>query len=79
MIKVKLMGTPSCRRYQRLRELVVRKAERLNVPIQLDEESDTGQLSQIKPLSLPRLYIGDELIACQYSAKRQIVEQALLS
>ncbi len=77
MIQVTLYGTSSCRRYQRMRELVVREAERLGVPIQLDEIGDTKQLSQINPLSLPSLYIDRELIASQNPPKAQIIEAAL--
>lgn len=79
MITIKLMGTPVCRRYQRMRDMVVNEAERLGIPIELDEISDTEQLSQINPLSLPRLYIGDELVASQNPPKAQVLEQVLLS
>lgn len=77
MVTVTLYGTPSCRRYQRMRELVIREAERLGVPIQLDEIGDTKRLSQINPLSLPRLYIGGDLIASQNPPQAQIVGTAL--
>jgi hypothetical protein len=79
MITIKLMGTPACRRYQQMRDMVANEAERLGIPIELDEISDTEQLSQINPLSLPRLYIGDELVASQNPPKAQVLEQVLLS
>lgn len=77
MVTITLYGIPSCRRYQRMRELVIREAARLGVPIQLDEIGDTERLMQINPLSLPRLYIGRELIASQNPPQAQIVGTAL--
>jgi hypothetical protein len=65
MIPVKLVGTPACRRYQRMHESVLREADRLGIPMQLEEIGDTESLSKINPLSLPRLYINDQLIASQ--------------
>lgn len=62
-----------------MRELVVHEADQLGVTIQIDEVSDFALLSQISPLSLPRLYIGGELIASQNPPQIQAVEQALLS
>jgi hypothetical protein len=59
--------------------MVANEAKRLGIPIELDEISETEQLSQINPLSLPRLYIGDELVASQNPPKAQVVEQVLLS
>jgi len=79
VIQITLYGTPSCRRYQRMRKLVVHEADQLGVTIQIDEVSDFTLLSQINPLSLPRLYIGGELIASQNPPQIQAVEQALLS
>jgi len=79
MIQVTLYGTPSCRRYQKMRELVLFESDRLGITVRLKEIGDTDQLSKINPLSLPRLYIGDELVASQNPPKVQIVEQALLS
>ena len=77
MITVKLIGMPSCRRYQRMRENTIREAERLGISIQLDEISDTEQLSEFNPLSLPRLYIQDKLVASQNPPAPQDIIQAL--
>lgn len=77
MILVTLYGTPSCRRYQRMREMVIHASQRLGVPIELQEIGDTGSLSQINPLSLPRLYIGEKLVASQNPPRAQEVELAL--
>ncbi len=70
------MGTPSCRRYQRMRDLVFVEAEKLGAAIQLTEVGDTESLSQVNPLSLPRLYIGDELLASQNPPSVQIIRTA---
>ena len=48
-----------------MRELVADEAARLNLPIQINEVSETAQLVQFSPLSLPRLYINNKLIASQ--------------
>lgn len=71
MITVTLYGTPFCRRYQKMHKLVQDEAVRLNLSIKMDEVSETAQLVQFSPLSLPRLYIGDELIASQNPPKAQ--------
>lgn len=63
MIAVTLYGTPTCRRYRKMRELVLDQSARLNLPIQLDEISETTQLTQFNPLSLPRLHINGQMVA----------------
>ncbi|HEY53300.1 MAG TPA: thioredoxin family protein [Caldilineae bacterium] len=63
MIVVQLIGAPSCRRYQKMREIVVTEAERLNIPIRLEEIDGAARLAQYNPLSLPRLDIGGNLVA----------------
>ena len=65
MISITLYGTPSCRRYKKMRQLVLDEAVRLNISIHLDEIMETAQLVQFSPLSLPRLYINDQLVASQ--------------
>jgi hypothetical protein len=65
MLTVTLYGTPTCRRYQKMHKLVLDEAARLDLPIQLDEISETEKLIQFSPLSLPRLYINGNLVASQ--------------
>lgn len=77
MIEVRLMGTPACRRYQRMRDLILVEAGTLGVLIHLTEVGETDSLSIINPLSLPRLYIGDELIASQNPPAAQLIKTAL--
>ena len=77
MLTVRLYGTPSCRRYQRMQKLVVDEATRLNIPIQVNEISDTAQLVQFSPLSLPRLYINDKLVASQNPPKVEQITKML--
>lgn len=78
MIEIKLVGTPACRRYQRMRESVIHEAERLGIPIELKEIGGTEQLLQFNPLSLPRLYIGEKLVASQNPPQAQEIEQELI-
>lgn len=77
MLTVTLYGTPSCRRYQRMQKLVVDEATRLNIPIQVNEISETEQLVQFSPLSLPRLYINDKLVASQNPPKVEQITKML--
>ncbi len=77
MLTVTLYGTLSCRRYQRMQKLVVDEATRLNIPIQVNEISETEQLVQFSPLSLPRLYINDKLVASQNPPKVEQITKML--
>lgn len=79
MIQVTLYGTPSCRRYQKMRDAILVEAEKLGAQIQLIEIGDIESLSKINPLSLPRLYVGDELLASQNPPKADAAAQALKS
>ena len=69
MFTATLFGTPACHRYQKMRKLVVEEVARLNLHIQVDEISETAQLVQFSPLSLPRLYINGKLVASQNPPK----------
>jgi hypothetical protein len=77
MVIVKLMGTPTCRRYQKMRTRVIEEAERLKIAIQVEEVGDMETLSRLNPLSLPRLYIKDILVASQNPPKAETITQAL--
>ena len=80
MITVTLYGTSACHRYQKMKKLVLDESVRLTLPVKMDEVSETAQLVQFSPLSLPRLYVQDELVASQNPPRRQeiarIFEQA---
>jgi len=78
-IPVKLIGPPFCRRYQRMRASVIEAAQRLDLTIELVEVGELAQLVQVNPLSLPRLYIGEALIASKNPPKAHIIESALAS
>jgi hypothetical protein len=77
MLIAALYGTPSCRRYQKMHKLVMEEAARLNLPIQINEVSETAQLVQFSPLSLPRLYINDQLVASQNPPKVEQITKML--
>ena len=62
MTNIKLIGSPYCRRYRKMRSLVIDVAKQLGIPYSFEEVNDTEQLAQINPLSLPRLYINETLI-----------------
>jgi hypothetical protein len=65
MIPVKLIGTPTCRRYQRMKKVLLDAAERTQIFVDLNEIEEIEVLEKFNPLSLPRLYVNDELIASQ--------------
>jgi len=71
------MGTPACRRYQKMRAMILAEAEKLGAQIRLTEIGETESLSKINPLSLPRLYIGDELLSSQNPPKSDVVTRAI--
>lgn len=77
MLTVTLYGTPACRRYQKMRDLVFAAAERLGIAIHMEEIGDIEQLSKINPLNLPRLYIAGDLVASQNPPKAQMIENML--
>ena len=77
MLTVTLYGTPSCRRYQKMHKLVFDEAARLNLPIKINEISETAQLVHFSPLSLPRLYINDKLVASQNPPKVEQITKML--
>jgi len=76
-ITAKLIGSPACRRYQKMRTVILAEAQKLGVEIYLIETSDTESLSKFNPLSLPRMYIGDVLIASQNPPKADVASQAM--
>lgn len=63
IVKATLYGTPTCRRYQKMRKLLVEEAARLNIAIDIQEANETSQLERLNPLDLPRLYVNGHLIA----------------
>lgn len=62
-IEAMLYGTPTCRRYQKMRKLLVDEAARLGIAIHIREVNETAQLERLNPLDLPRLYVDGHLIA----------------
>ncbi|MFL7870738.1 MAG: hypothetical protein AB8I58_18055 [Anaerolineales bacterium] len=60
-----------------MRTRVIEEAERLKIAIQVEEVGDMETLSRLNPLSLPRLYIGDILVASQNPPKAETITQAL--
>jgi hypothetical protein len=76
MIIVRLLGTPLCRRYQRMRTAILEAAAELRLDIEFEEINATEQLSQSNPLDLPRLYLNGELIALRNPPKsKALVDQ----
>jgi hypothetical protein len=76
-IPVKLVGSPACRRYQKMRVAVLDAAAQLEVQVLIEEISEIETLSQFNPLSLPQLYIGKELVASQNPPSAQEIVHVL--
>jgi hypothetical protein len=77
MISARLIGVPTCRRYQKMREVLMVEAARLDLPIDLYEINDTPHLMQFNPLSLPQLHIEGELAAAGNPPTAADVERRL--
>ena len=63
--KVTLIGSPTCRRYKKMRQAVQDAFMQLKLPHTLEEINDLADLSKHNPLSLPRLIINDQLAFSQ--------------
>lgn len=77
MVTVKLLGAPTCRRYQKMRVVVLSVADRLGLQVNLVEVSELEALTNFNPLSLPRLYIDGALVATQNPPKVKDIEHIL--
>ena len=64
-ITATLYGTTSCRRYQRMRKALLEAAEKTQTSVDINEVEEIEALEKFNPLSLPRLYLNDELVASQ--------------
>lgn len=62
-MQVKLVGAESCRRYKLMREMVLEEASRLDVAIELVEETDAEGILKYRTVNLPLLFIGGEKVA----------------
>ncbi|GAB4419398.1 MAG: hypothetical protein Kow002_06950 [Anaerolineales bacterium] len=72
-----LYGTTSCRRYQRMKKALLEAAEKTQTAITINEVEEIEALEKFNPLSLPRLYIGNELIASQNPPKSDAVSRVI--
>jgi len=60
-----------------MKTVLLDEAEKLGIPLDVHEISDTDNLAQLNPLSLPRLYIQGNLIASKNSPKPEDIHTAL--
>lgn len=77
MLKVRLVGPDTCRRYKLMRELVLDEAARAGVDIELVEESEAEGILKYRTVNLPMLFIGGEKIAQGNPPSRKRVQQQL--
>lgn len=78
-IKATLYGTPTCRRYQRMKTALLDAAERTQISITIQDVEELEALEKFSPLSLPRLYINDEMVASQNPPSVEKIVQFLES
>ncbi len=77
MVKIELLGTPQCRRYQKMRTAVQEAAAALGLEIELQEINDADQLAQSNPPDLPRLCLDGELIAVRNPSKSKTLTEQI--
>lgn len=77
MLEVKLVGSPTCHRYQRMRELVLDQVARADIPIELIEEPEAEAILKYHTVNLPMLFIGGEKIAQGNPPSRKKVREYL--
>ncbi len=77
MLKVRLVGADTCRRYQLMREIVLDEAARANIEIALVEENEAIGILKYRTVNLPMLFIGGEKIAQGNPPSRRKAQQCL--
>ena len=77
MLEVKLVGAETCRRYQRMRALVLEEVRRSGQEIELIEETEAEGILKYRTVNLPMLFIGGEEIAQGNPPSRQKVRERL--
>jgi hypothetical protein len=71
MLDVRLIGSPLCC-YQKMKAVVLDEAEKLVIQLDIHEIGDTGSHAHLNPLSLPRLYIQENLISSKIHRNQMI-------
>lgn len=79
MVTIKLVGSPHCHRTERIRVLVERVIQKMDIPCRLIELNDLDEMSQYNPLNLPMLFVGKELVAVRNPPVENQIIQAILS
>ena len=69
MANIKLIGSSGCRRYQKMRTVAIQEAKHLGISFSFEEVNDMEHLVKLNPLSLPRLYINETLVASRNPPK----------
>jgi hypothetical protein len=77
MLQLKLVGVDTCRRYRRMRELVLTEAERAGIEIALVEETEVEEILKYGTVNLPLLLIGDTRIGQGNPPSRQALRKYL--
>ena len=76
-LEFRLYGAADCRRYRRMKERLLRAAAAARVEVVLQEINQSEALMQFNPLSLPRLYAGEKLLAAQNPPAESVLRRYL--
>ncbi len=77
MLEVKLVGTEACRRYRRMRELVLEEARRAGIAVALLEETEVEGILKYRTVNLPLLFIDGRQVAQGNPPSRQELQRHL--
>jgi hypothetical protein len=77
MREVKLVGADTCRRYRRMRELVLDEAARAGIQVALREETEVDGILKYRTANLPLLFIDGRQVAQGNPPSRNIIREHL--
>jgi hypothetical protein len=77
VVEVILVGSETCHRYQRMREMLLEESARLGLQIKLVEENEVQGILKYSTVNLPLLFIGGEMTAQVNPSSRARVQQYL--
>ncbi len=78
-LQVVLVGANTCRRYQRMRELVLDEAKRAGIAVALLEETEFEGILKYRTVNLPILFIDGRQVAQGNPPSRHALREQLLT
>ncbi len=77
MLEMELVGTEACRRYRRMRELVLDEARRAGMAVALLEETQAQAILKYRTVNLPILFVDGRQVAQGNPPSRQELQRLL--